>query len=181
MRDRATLFFPLIIFVVILPLLWLGLGRDPQELPSALINQPFPDFSLTDLEDAELTRGLEDIKGKVMLVSVWATWCFACSLEHKMLNDLARKGVSIVGLNYKDDRRSAKNWLTERGNPYAFSIFDQMGSLGLDLGVYGAPETYLLDSDSIVRHRSVGVLDEDVWENEFLKRYEKLLNGSKEM
>ena len=181
MRDRAPLLFPLITFVLILPFLWLGLGRDPQELPSALIDQAFPDFSLTDLEDDKLILGLSDIKGKVTLVNVWASWCVACSLEHQMLNDLAIKGVPIVGLNYKDDRWSANNWLTEKGNPYSFSIFDQRGSLGLDLGVYGAPETYLLDSDAIVRHRRVGILDEKVWRNEFSKRYEKLVSLANEM
>ena len=181
MRERALLSFPLIMFILILPFLWSGLGRDPQELPSALIDQPFPDFSLTDLEDAELTRGLDDIKGEVMLVNVWASWCFACSLEHEMLNELASKGVPIVGLNYKDDRRSANRWLTERGNPYSFNIFDQRGSLGMDLGVYGAPETYLIDADSVVRHRRAGVLDKDIWENEFSKRYETLISSSNEL
>ena len=175
MRDRASLFLPLIIFVLILPFLWLGLGRDPQELPSALINQPFPDFSLTNLEDAELTRGLEDIKGKVMHVNVWATWCFACSLEHKMLNDLASKGVSIVGLNYKDSNIKASAWLQKHGNPYTLSIYDLRGDLAFDLGVTGAPESYLVIDNQVVAHIQ-GEMTSKKWETIFYPLIKKASN-----
>ena len=119
----------------------------------------------------------QDFKGDVVLVNVWATWCFACRIEHPMLNELSAKGVKIIGLNYKDQRAEAKAWLAERGNPYQFNIFDAQGQLGIDLGVYGAPETFLVDASGIVRHRRVGVVDERVWNTEFRALYEQL-NGS---
>ena len=119
----------------------------------------------------------QDFKGDVVLVNVWATWCFACRIEHPMLNELSAKGVKIIGLNYKDQRAQAKAWLAERGNPYQFNIFDAQGQLGIDLGVYGAPETFLVDASGIVRHRRVGVVDERVWNTEFRALYEQL-NGS---
>jgi len=106
-------------------------------------------------------------------LSVWATWCAACRVEHPHLNRLAEQGVPIVGLNYKDERDKAVEWLAERGDPYTQVIYDPEGSLGFDLGVYGAPETYLIDAKGIVRHRHVGVVDQDVWESDFEPLYER--------
>jgi cytochrome c biogenesis protein CcmG/thiol:disulfide interchange protein DsbE len=117
----------------------------------------------------------EDLIGEVVLVNVWATWCFACRIEHPMLNDLAKQGVKIVGLNYKDQRSEAIKWLDDRGNPYLFNIFDTEGSLGFDLGVYGAPETYLVDVEGTIRHRRVGVVDQRIWDKEFRDLYQQLL------
>lgn len=116
----------------------------------------------------------QDFKGDVVLVNVWATWCFACRIEHPMLNKLSAQGVKIIGLNYKDQRAEAQTWLAERGNPYQFNIFDAQGQLGIDLGVYGAPETFLVDASGTVRHRRVGVVDERVWNTEFRALYEQL-------
>jgi cytochrome c biogenesis protein CcmG/thiol:disulfide interchange protein DsbE len=111
----------------------------------------------------------------VVLVNIWATWCFACRIEHPYLNGLAEQGVAIIGLNYKDNRLLAQQWLAERGDPYQMTIFDPQGTLGIDLGVYGAPETYLVDAQGIIRHRRVGVVDERIWNKEFRDLYNQLV------
>tara|TARA_B110000046_G_scaffold180035_1_gene210130 strand:+ start:2407 stop:2943 length:537 start_codon:yes stop_codon:yes gene_type:complete len=175
--NRIALFVPLVIFVGLSLVLLLGLDKDPTELPSALVGEPFPAFNLTALSDEQSRLTEQDVKGDVMLVNVWATWCFACRIEHPMLNNLSAQGVKVVGLNYKDQRASALDWLAERGDPYRFNIFDTQGSLGIDLGVYGAPETYLVDADGIIRHRRVGVVDERVWNAEFRELYDQLTGG----
>jgi cytochrome c biogenesis protein CcmG/thiol:disulfide interchange protein DsbE len=176
--NRLALFIPLALFAALSVVLLLGLDKDPQKLPSALVGQPFPEFFLPRLEaDREIVTR-EDFRGQVLLVNVWATWCFACRIEHQKLNSLAEQGVVIVGLNYKDQRAEAKLWLYERGNPYQFNIFDAEGSLGIDLGVYGAPETYLVDGDGIIRHRRVGVVDDRIWDAEFKALYQELTGVS---
>ena len=180
MGERLVLFVPLIAFLIALPLFWIGLERDPGELPSALLGKEFPDFLLPDLENPTVLRDIDDISGKVTVVNVWATWCHACSLEHPLLNRLAKKGINIVGLNYKDNRSAAQEWLENRGDPFSFSIFDETGGLGLDLGVYGAPETYLMDAEGVIVHRRVGIIDEFIWQKEFKKLYQALMAGSKE-
>jgi cytochrome c biogenesis protein CcmG/thiol:disulfide interchange protein DsbE len=172
--NRLALFVPLALFIGLSLVLLLGLDKDPTELPSALVGEPFPAFNLPSLEDEQGTFTEQDLKGDVLLVNVWATWCFACRIEHPMLNELSQQGIKIVGLNYKDQRAGAKAWLVERGNPYQFNIFDAQGSLGIDLGVYGAPETYLVDAEGIIRHRRVGVVDERVWNAEFRALYKQL-------
>ena len=172
--NRLALFVPLALFAGLSLVLLLGLDKDPTELPSALVGEPFPAFNLPSLTAEQQFVTEQDFKGDVVLVNVWATWCFACRIEHPMLNELSAKGVKIIGLNYKDQRAEAKEWLAERGNPYQFNIFDAQGQLGIDLGVYGAPETFLVDASGIVRHRRVGVVDERVWNTEFRALYEQL-------
>lgn len=177
--TRVALFVPLLLFVVLSIVLLLGLDKNPQELPSALIGDPFPEFFLPALDDSQRVVSREDFKGQVLLVNVWATWCFACRIEHPMLNKLAEQGVILVGLNYKDQRAEANVWLDKRGNPYQFNIFDAEGSLGIDLGVYGAPETYLVDAQGYIQHRRVGVVDEAIWDEEFKPLYEQLIGESR--
>jgi len=169
--SRLKLYLPLAIFAILAGLLYRGLNNDPTELPSALIGKPFPSFELQSVESAETIVTLQDLRGEVTLVNVWATWCFACRLEHAMLNQLAEQGVKIVGLNYKDTRPAAQKWLAERGDPYWLNLFDPRGGLGFDLGVYGAPETYLVDAQGIVRYRRVGVVDERNWAGELGELY----------
>ena len=149
--QRLKLFIPLAIFAVLAMLFWRGLSIDPTAMPSALIDKPVPKFSLPALREpakgqpeAPLTESL--FIGRVSLLNVWATWCPTCYAEHQYLNELSSDGVKIIGLNYKDQRDKAVQWLTELGNPYLISLFDGDGMLGLDLGVYGAPETYIIDS-----------------------------------
>lgn len=162
MPARLKLFLPLILFVVLALFLFRGLQLDPRELPSALIDKPLPEFALTALGSGEaVTRAT--VTGAPALFNVWATWCVSCRVEHPYLTELAADGVAIYGINYKDEDAAALRWLDELGDPYVLSIADRDGSLGLDLGVYGAPETYLVDARGVVRYRHVGVVDERVW------------------
>ena len=160
--KRLLLLLPLLLFLGVAVFLYRGLWLDPSELPSALIGKPFPAFSLPAVQDGQ-TLSEADLKGKPALVNVWATWCVACRVEHPVLNKLAELGVNIHGVNYKDDNTAAKKWLVEFHDPYRLNINDARGTLGLDLGVYGAPETFLIDQDGIIRHKFVGVIDERVW------------------
>ena len=178
--NRLALFIPLILCIALGAFLFSSLDKDPQELPSALVGQTFPDFSLEELNDPQRLVSSADFRGKskngqVVLVNIWATWCFACRIEHPYLNGLAEQGVAIIGLNYKDNRLLAQRWLAERGDPYQMNIFDPQGTLGIDLGVYGAPETYLVDAQGIIRHRRVGVVDERIWNKEFRDLYNQLV------
>jgi len=162
--PRLLLFIPLLLFIILGIFLWKGLSIDPHELPSALIGKPFPEFNLTEVNNPEKTLTKADFVGEPVLVNVWATWCPSCRQEHEQLLRMASSGkIKIIGLNYKDDRVAAQNWLQQLGNPYVMTIYDYDGMLGLDLGVYGAPETYLLDTQGIVRYRQVGVMTEQVW------------------
>ena len=160
--KRLKLFLPLAIFLVLAGFLLRGLSLDPQALPSALIDRPLPDFSLPALGREE-TLSRDAVTGEVALFNVWATWCVSCRVEHPFLTQLAATGVPIFGINYKDEDGEALQWLAELGDPYRVSIVDAEGSLGLDLGVYGAPETYVVDARGVIRYRHVGVVDERVW------------------
>lgn len=168
MKSRKLLaFIPLVIFIALGGLLWRGLSLDPRELPSQLAEQqrPVPAFSLPSLTEPERMLSAEDLKGEVALLNVWATWCPTCKEEHGFLNRLARdEGVTIYGINYKDEPGKAREWLRRYLNPYRLVVLDQQGSLGLDMGVYGAPETYVLDAQGAVRYRHVGAVDAEVWQ-----------------
>ena len=173
MPARLKLFLPLILFVVLALFLLRGLELDPRELPSALIDQPLPEFSLSALGSGEpLDRSA--VTGKVALFNVWATWCVSCRVEHPYLTELGKRGVAIYGINYKDDDSAALEWLEELGDPYIANIADRDGTLGLDLGVYGAPETYLVDAAGVVRYRHVGVVDDRVWTTILQPIYQEL-------
>lgn len=163
--GRWLLFIPLLLFIILGLFLWKGLSLDPRELPSALIDKPFPEFKVASLKQPDKILTNADFIGKPALVNIWATWCPACRSEHAQLVKMARENkIAIIGLNYKDDRDAAISWLQQLGDPYQFTIYDADGMLGLDLGVYGAPETYLLDKNGTIKHRHVGVVTEDVWQ-----------------
>lgn len=177
--NRKLLFIPLALFLgLAVALMWQLMknadGDDPTTLESALVGKPVPVFRLESLETPGniIERGAL-ITGKPLLLNVWATWCPTCHAEHRFLNTLAGQGVRIVGMNYKDDRQKAVNWLKGYGNPYALSLFDGNGLLGLDLGVYGAPETFLIDGQGIIRWRHAGALDETVWQQQLKPLWEK--------
>jgi len=161
--KNLKLFIPFFIFVVLSVLLLKGLGRDPSALPSALINRPMPAFSLPDLHEPDERVTEEIFKGHVSLLNVWATWCPSCRVEHPFFMELAQEGVRIIGLDYKDQDPLALEWLDKLGNPYAEVFVDRDGALGIDLGVFGAPETYLIDHTGTIRAKHVGVVDEAVW------------------
>ncbi|MFZ3206126.1 MAG: DsbE family thiol:disulfide interchange protein [Pseudomonas sp.] len=173
--KRLILLLPLVIFLGVALFLYRGLFLNPSELPSALIGKPFPGFSLPAVE-GDKTISQADLKGQPALVNVWATWCVACRVEHPVLNKLAQLGVTIHGVNYKDDNAAAQKWLVEFHDPYQLNINDARGSLGLDLGVYGAPETFLVDKDGIIRHKFVGVIDERVWREQLAPLYQELVD-----
>ncbi len=170
---RLKLFIPLIIFIALALLFFAVETRvsegeyDPKELPSALIGKAFPAFQLPDLQTQQiLDESL--LRGQVSIVNVWATWCPTCLYEHPFLVALAgRNEVGVYGINYKDDPEKARRWLAEKGNPFAANIVDEAGSLGLDLGVTGAPETFVVDRQGVVHMRYQGGLDEAVWQAKF--------------
>lgn len=167
--KRVFLFLPLLAALILGIVLFAGIGKDTQTLESALIGKPVPAFELTDLHVPGKTLDQRLFQGKVHLLNVWATWCPSCRDEHQDLMWLAHKqDVSIIGLNYKDDRAKALTWLKRLGNPYQVVIHDPKGTLGFDLGVYGAPETFVIDAKGTVRFRHVGVVNQRVWENELL-------------
>jgi len=159
--KRLMLFIPLVVFFGMGVLFWVGLGQeDKSVLPSPLIGKPFPQFILNTVESGER---LNHLPQEAVLVNVWATWCPTCKAEHAFLNTLAAQGVRIIGINYKDDLAKAKDWLAAYGNPYAYNLSDPDGMLGLELGVYGAPETFLIDADGIIRAKHIGDLNPRVW------------------
>lgn len=160
---RFFLFVPLVIFLVLGFFLYQGLQIDPTKLPSALIDKPLPTFEISSLYNEQQLLTADDLKGKPALLNVWATWCPSCKQEHAQLNRIREEGYVIHGINYKDDRGKAKEWLRRYLDPYTHNIFDEKGSLGLDLGVYGAPETYIIDANGVIRYKHVGVVDEKVW------------------
>ena len=158
-------FIPLAAFALLALLLFKGLSIDPTALPAARLGQPFPDFSQPELLTEEVI-GASALQPRPALVNVWATWCYSCRVEHPYLLALAAQGVPIYGLNYKDESDKARQWLSELGDPYRLNIADRDGTVGLDLGVYGAPETYVLGPDGVIVHRHVGVLNEAVFERD---------------
>lgn len=162
-RTKWLLFFiPLLAFLVMGFFFLKALHSDPSLLPSTRIDQKVPVFKLPALEDPTRVLTEQQLKGP-LLMNVWATWCPSCQLEHPVLNELAKNGVRIVGLNYKDVRQAAMQYLDIHGNPFQYNIYDENGDLGLDLGVYGAPETYLIDAEGVIRYRHVGIITPDNW------------------
>jgi cytochrome c biogenesis protein CcmG, thiol:disulfide interchange protein DsbE len=156
---------PLVVFVALGLLLAYGLNLDPRRIPSPLIGKPLPAFSLSTVADPARKVSRDDLRGRVYLLSVWASWCVACREEHPLLNELtSRKAVTIIGLNYKDNREDALRWLGVLGNPYEVSLSDQDGRLGIDLGVYGVPETFLIDKEGVIRYKQIGPMTPEVWE-----------------
>lgn len=156
-----------------------GLKNDPRELPSALIGKRIPAFELSNLlGQNSITE--QDLLGKPALINVWATWCPTCRQEHEDLNLLARRGVLIYGINYRDDEVKARKWLNDLLNPYALSISDPKGKLGFDLGVYGAPETFVIDHLGVVHMRHVGEVNERVWADKIGPLYERLQAAAQE-
>lgn len=172
--KKGLLFsLPLMAFVVLVLLFGRAIGTDPSVLPSTRIDKPLPVFELPALEDASRTVTVADLKGPLLL-NVWATWCPSCAQEHPVLLQLAEQGVRIVGLNYKDDPAAARDYLARNGNPFALNIADVKGDFGLDLGVYGAPETYLVDAQGLIRYRHVGVVSPDAWRRVLSPRWQNL-------
>ncbi len=154
---------PLGIFFGLVALLAAGLRLDPKEVPSPLIGKPAPGFSLTRLDDPHQAIRRDDLLGKVWMLNVWASWCVACRVEHPLLVEFAgRRLLPVYGLNYKDGRAAGQQWLARFGNPYEASLFDQDGRAGIDWGVYGVPETFVIDRAGVVRLKHIGPLTPEV-------------------
>jgi cytochrome c biogenesis protein CcmG/thiol:disulfide interchange protein DsbE len=166
---------PLVLFLVLVVFLAIGLTRDPHEVPSPLINKPAPDFKLTQLRDPSKTFSTAELRGKVYLLNVWASWCVSCRDEHPLLMEYAKTGaIPIYGLNWKDRREDALSWLAEFGDPYVLSVADVDGRVAIDYGVYGAPETYLVDQNGVIRFKQIGAVTEDVWKTKILPMAQEL-------
>ncbi len=160
---------PLGIFLVLVAFLAVGLKLNPREVPSPLINKSAPAFELPTVRDPDRSIGLYDLKREVSLFNVWASWCVSCRHEHPLLVELSRRGiVPIYGLNYKDNRADALRWLDNLGNPYRASAFDADGRVGIDWGVYGVPETFVVDRNGIIRHKHTGPISTEDWKNTLL-------------
>lgn len=166
---------PLILFVVIGGFLYAGLSRDPTHVPSPLIDKVAPEFTLPTLHNPEENFSPSQMAGKVWLLNIWGTWCASCRVEHPLLVELARSGkVEIVGLNYKDEDASARDWLVQLGNPYIVTPVDKDGRVGIDWGFYGAPETFVIDKKGLVRHKHIGPVGVDDVNNTILPLVAKL-------
>lgn len=166
---------PLVVFVALIAVLAVGLTRDPRQVPSPLVDKAAPAFVLPTVADPGQEIGIEDLKGQVALLNVWASWCIACREEHPFLMELAQEQLlPIYGLDYKDLRPDAQRWLAQFGNPYLQSAFDEMGRVGIDWGVYGVPETFVLDADGFIRYKHIGPLNREIWERDILPLVQRL-------
>src|SRR6266403_3803522 len=172
---NRLLLLPLVLFIGLVAFLFLGLRHDPHEIPSPLINKPAPAFQLKQLQDSNKTFSAQEMRGKVWLLNFWGTWCPACRDEHPLLVQYAKTGaVPIYGVDYKDERVTALRLLEEEGNPYTITASDPEGRLSIDYGVYGAPETFLIDRDGVIRYKQIGPITEDAWQKEILPRVKQL-------
>ena len=168
-------FLPFIVFAVLVAFLAIGLKLDPREVPSPLVNKAAPSFSLPLLAQPSNKLTPQDLRGKVWLLNVWASWCVSCRVEHPLLVELAKTGtVPIYGLNYKDKRDDAMQWLRERGDPYLQSISDTDGRVGIDYGVYGVPETFVIDREGVIRYKQIGPLTPESLRDTILPLVRKL-------
>jgi cytochrome c biogenesis protein CcmG/thiol:disulfide interchange protein DsbE len=175
MRRALVYLLPLAAFGVLAVFLLRGLSLNPREVPSPLIGKAAPEFRLDQLADPSKAFAPAELRGKVWMLNVWASWCVACRIEHPLLVDVARRGtVPIVGLNYKDKPEPASAWLAQWGDPYLLSVKDSDGRVGIDYGVYGVPETFVIDKSGTIRFKQIGPITEDVWRTKMLPLIEEL-------
>jgi len=166
---------PFVLFLVLAGFFAAGLQRDPREIPSPFIDKPAPAFKLQQLHDAAKPFAPEDMKGRVWMLNVWASWCVSCRVEHPLLVEMSKRNiVPIVGLNYKDQRDAGVQWLTRFGNPYVLSAYDLDGRVGIDYGVYGVPETFVIDKQGVVRYKQIGPITPEALEQKILPLLKKL-------
>ena len=166
---------PLVLFVVLVGFLWHGLSLNPREVPSPLIGKPAPGFELARLDQPAKALSEKDLRGQVWLLNVWASWCVSCMDEHPVLVQFSRQNVvPIYGLNYKDKREAALAWLEQHGNPYTLSLSDPDGLVGIDYGVYGVPETYVIDKAGVIRYKRIGPVTQEVLAEKILPLVKEL-------
>jgi len=160
---------PLVLFVALAAFLAVGLTHDPREVPSPLIDKAAPAFTLERLHEPRQPFSPEQMKGKVWLLNVWASWCVSCRVEHPLLVEMSKRNdVPIVGLDYKDERGAGLQWLSKMGDPYVVSAFDVEGKVGIDYGVYGVPETFLIDKQGVIRYKQIGPITPEALEKTLL-------------
>ncbi len=175
MKRHLRFLIPLLVFGVLVVFLGRGLFLNPREVPSPLIDKPAPVFSLSQLHNPGAQFSSRQMLGKVWLLNVWASWCVSCRQEHPLLIELARQHiVPIYGLNYKDQREDAIRWLRDLGNPYTLSAYDAEGRVGMDYGVYGVPETYVIDKQGIIRYKQIGPVTPAALQNKILPLVKEL-------
>ena len=168
-------FIPLIVFIVLIAFFRIGLNYDPHLVPSPLIDKPVPVFTLPNLRDTATTMSSADLRGQAVLLNVWASWCVECRNEHPVLMEFSQNlKMPVYGLNYKDTREEAIQWLDHYGDPYVQSAFDQSGRVGIDFGVYGVPETFVLDRNGIIRYKHIGPITQKTMEDIILPLLNKL-------
>jgi len=168
---------PLVIFAMLVGFFAVGLTRDPREVPSPFIGKSAPEFKLAELNAADRTFGPDNMRGKVWLLNVWASWCVSCRVEHPLLVEMSKKQlVPIVGLNYKDKREDGLQWLARHGDPYMLSAYDDEGKVGIDYGVYGVPETFVIDKQGVIRYKQIGPITQEALDKTILPLVKKL-NG----
>lgn len=166
---------PLAIFLIVVGFLFKGLNLDPREVPSPLVGKPAPQFSLPRLDDGQKTFSPKDMLGQVWLFNVWASWCVACREEHPILVALSKENiVPVYGMDYKDTREDAEQWLNQGGNPYLATAVDADGRVGIDYGVYGVPETYVIDKAGIIAYKQIGPITEEVLRDKILPLVKRL-------
>lgn len=168
---------PLAIFVVMVGFLAVGLTLNPREVPSPLVGKAAPDFALPQLHESDKVFSPKDLAGKVWLLNFWASWCNGCKDEHPVLMQVAKSGeVPIYGVDYKDTREEALTWLRRWGNPYPLVAVDESGRVGINYGVYGVPETYVIDKAGRIRYKQIGPVDQDILEKKILPLVRELQN-----
>jgi len=172
---NKKLLIPLAVFLALSAFLFVGLWRDPREIPSPLIDKPAPQFKLAELHQPGKQLATDDLKGQVWLLNVWASWCVSCREEHPLLVELGKaKIVPIIGLNYKDEPKAGMGWLTQNGDPYSTSVIDRDGRVGIDWGVYGVPETFVVDKQGVIRYKQIGPITVQALEQTILPLVRKL-------
>ena len=162
--KKIMLFVPFLIFAMLAGVFFSQLGKDTQYMPSALVGKPLPEFALVELEKNSIMTNESLALGSSYLINFWGTWCPACSYEHEYLMRLSEQGIKIVGIDYKDETDKAIVWLVERGNPYEYVLLDELGNFGIDMGVTGAPETFVVNAEGIITYRHQGIVNDQVWE-----------------
>ncbi len=172
---KLKFWVPFALFVTLSVIFWNGLYRDPHKINSPLLNLPLPEFRASELDNPQLAITRADMTGQISLLNVFATWCLPCREENALLMNIANThALKIVGLNYRDKRQTTQEWLKHYGKPYSQIIFDPNGSIAIELGVYGTPETFLIDKQGVIRYKQVGVLNEKAWLEVFLPLIEQL-------
>lgn len=164
MKKIGWRVIPIVFFALLSFFLWRGLSLNPRDLPSVQVGRALPDFTLSELPPSDSSFNSQQLRNQVVLLNVWASWCAACTEEQVFMLQLARQGIPIYGLNYKDKPEDAVQWLAQWGNPYQRVVQDRDGKVAIDLGVYGAPETFVIDKKGIIRYRHAGVMTQALWQ-----------------